>query len=190
MATQHQLSKIFFFRHFYPRLGIRSEKPSVWLSLWGVIFSEHHAILRLLALYWGGFMCSTSGSIAGRHEDKFMSDHTGRREPSGELPSLLQTHLECLKPLKNTERKKCVKGQIDQVRRRWSHCADFKTCECSDVHGRPTFTPNNDASSYQTPMSLDVDALGSGFHLHFLTNGGNMLTAVVTGSYFTILNFA
>lgn len=85
-----------FFGHFYPRLSIWSEKLSARLSLWGVVFSEHHAILRLLALYWGGFMCSTSGSIAGRHEDKFMSDHTG------ELPSLLQTCLECLKLLKKT----------------------------------------------------------------------------------------
>lgn len=35
-----------------------------------------------------------------------MSDHTSRREPSGELPTLLQTCLECLKHLNNTERKK------------------------------------------------------------------------------------
>lgn len=62
-------------------------------------------------------MCSTSGSIAGRHEDDFMSDHTGRREASGEPPSLLQTCLESLQPLKNSQRKKCVKDQIDWVRR-------------------------------------------------------------------------
>lgn len=110
-------------------------------------------------------MCNKSGSIAGRHEHKFMSDHTGRREPSGELPSLLQTCLKCLKPLKNTE--KCVKGQIDQVRRWWSHCSDFKSCECSDDHSRPTFT--NDASSYQTPMSLGVKGLGSGFQAEICT---------------------
>lgn len=71
--------------------------------VWGVVFSQHHATLTLLPLYRGAFTSGTSGSAAGRHEDPFTSDHTGRRE--GTPP--LRASSETLQPLKLLQEKAC-----------------------------------------------------------------------------------